>query len=241
MIQGMKVLAVIPVRGESRKVSGKHLRQVAGCSLLGWTIRAAQQSRFIDQLILSSDDLLIIQEAKNYGCDVPFLRPKHLARPETPFILPILHALEMTPGYDLIVVLQPSSPLRTVEDIDHCIQTCLNNQARACISITEPSYGECSSFTLARNNQLIPTVSGQFFSHRHMGEACYVPNCAVGVAEIPWFKEKQSFLTDETFGYVMPRERSIDVESEFDLWVVKAYKEYLAQQVLKERPELIES
>jgi CMP-N,N'-diacetyllegionaminic acid synthase len=230
MLQGNKVLAVIPARGESRKVSGKHLRKVAGRTLLGWTILAAQKSHYIDQVILSSDDLLIIQEAKNYGCDVPFLRPKHLARIDSPLMPAIFHALEMTQGYDIIVVLQPSSPLRTAEDIDNAIEVCVQNKASACVTVTEPTYGGCNGYTLAANNQLVPTVPGQFSTHSHHGEACYVPNAAVAVADIAWLQREKTFLTSHTVGVVMPRERSIDVDSEFDIWQVNSYKEYLAQR-----------
>jgi N-acylneuraminate cytidylyltransferase len=241
MILGKKVLAVIPARGDSRKVSGKHLRKVAGRTLLGWSILSSQKSRHIDQLILSSDDLLIIQEAKNYGCDVPFLRPKHLARADISVVDAVLHAIDMTPGYEYIVVLQPSSPLRTVEDIDNCILTCIKNGASACVSVTEPTYGECNGFTLGSENVLIPTVPGQFLAPSHPGQACYVPNGAVAVAEIAWLQRERSFLTSQTSGYVMPRERSIDVDSEFDLWLVNSYKEYLAQRVANERLESLES
>lgn len=238
MLQGNKVLAVIPARGHSRKVAGKHLRKVAGRSLLAWTIHVAQKSRYIDQLILSSDDLLIIQEAKNHGCDVPFLRPKHLAQATTPLINAICHAIEMTPGYDYIVILPPSSPLRTTEDIDSAIFTCINNHAKACISLTEPTYGECNGYTLAANSVLTPTIPGQFSLPNHQDEACYVPNGAIAVAEIPWLLKEQTFVTDETLGYVMPRERSIDVDSEFDLWLVSSYKEYLMQRVANQSHDI---
>lgn len=237
MLQGKKVLAVIPARGQSRKVAGKHLRKVAGRSLIAWTIHVAQKSRYIDQLILSSDDLLIIQEAKNQGCDVPFLRPKHLAQAATPLIKAITHAIEMTPGYDFIVVLPPSSPLRTTEDIDNAIFTCVNNHAKACISLTEPTYGECNGYTLSSNSVLVPTIPGQFSLPTHHDEACYVPNGAIAVAEIAWLLQEQTFVTHETTGFVMPRERSIDVDSEFDLWLVNSYKEYLLQRAANQNQE----
>ncbi len=240
MIQGNKVLAVIPARSESRKVPGKHLRNVAGRTLLGWTILNTQKSHYVDQLILSSDDLLIIQEAKNYGCDVPFLRPKHLARPEVSVVDAVLHAIEMTPGYEYVVVLQPSSPLRTTEDIDNCILTCIRNESKVCVSVTEPTYGECNGFTLGPKNKLVPTVPGQFSAPNHPGEACYVPNGAVVVAKCSWLKEYKEFLTPETSGYIMPRERSIDVESEFDLWLVNSYKAYLEESVANQRLEPVE-
>ncbi len=241
MLQGKKILAVIPARGQSRKVAGKHLRKVAGRSLLAWTINVAQKSRYIDQLILSSDDLLIIQEAKNHGCDVPFLRPKHLAQATTPLINAIIHAIEMTPGYDYIVVLPPSSPLRTSDDIDNVIFNCISNPAKSCISLTEPTYGECNGYTLSNYSVLVPTVPGQFSLPNHHDEACYVPNGAIAVAEIPWLLCEQTFVNQETTGYVMPRERSIDVDSEFDLWLVNSYKEYLLQQGANQSHESTES
>ena len=113
MINGKKVLAIVPARGGSKSLSGKNIKLLAGKPLIAWTIDEAKRSEYIDRLILSSDDEDIINVARSAcDCDVPFVRPKELAQDDTPGIEPILHAINEIPGFDLVVKLQPTSPLR---------------------------------------------------------------------------------------------------------------------------------
>lgn len=121
-----KILAIIPARGGSKGVPRKNIRDLAGKPLIAWTIEEAKKSKYITRLILSSEDEEIIEAAKKYGCEVPFVRPIELAQDNTPGIEPVLHAIEKCPGYDYVLLLQPTSPLRTVEDIDGCIEFLLN-------------------------------------------------------------------------------------------------------------------
>lgn len=121
-------LAIIPARGGSKGVPRKNIRNLAGKPLIAWTIEEAKKSKYINRVILSSDDNEIIEIAKNYNCEVPFVRPKNIAEDNTPGIDPVLHAIKQCPGYDYVVLLQPTSPLRTVEDIDGCIRYMLNKK-----------------------------------------------------------------------------------------------------------------
>src|SRR5688500_15261371 len=93
MIQSKRVLAVIPARGGSKGVTKKNVRIVAGKPLIGWTIDEAKKSRYIDRLVLSSDDEEIIRIARELGCEVPYVRPPDLAMDDTPGVFPILHAI----------------------------------------------------------------------------------------------------------------------------------------------------
>jgi N-acylneuraminate cytidylyltransferase len=138
MINGLKVLAIIPARGGSKGLLGKNIRPLGEKPLLAWTIETARQSRYIDRLVLSSEDAEIIRIARAWDCEVPFVRPAELSRDETPGILPILHALARLPGYDLVVKLQPTSPLRSADDIDACIERCSRSDVPACVSVVEP-------------------------------------------------------------------------------------------------------
>lgn len=125
-------LAVIPARGGSKGIPRKNIREIAGKPLIAWSIEEAKKSKYITKLILSSDDKEIIDVAKQYGCEAPFVRPKALAADETPGVDPILHAIEQCPGYDYVVVLQPTSPLRTVENIDGAIEMLLAKKGFLC-------------------------------------------------------------------------------------------------------------
>ena len=123
MIQNKRVLAIIPARGGSKGVSRKNIMVVAGKPLIAWTIEEAIKSRFIDRVVVSSDDSEIIEISRELGANVPFVRPREMAEDDTPMITPVVHLLNKLPdNYDYSVLLQPTSPLRTVQDIDECIK-----------------------------------------------------------------------------------------------------------------------
>lgn len=127
MINNKKILAIIPARGGSKGLPRKNIRELAGKPLIAWTIEAGRKSKYIDRLIVSSEDFEIIEVAKKYGAEIPFVRPKHLAEDESLGLDPVFHALRELPGYDIVVLLQPTSPLRLTEDIDACIEQLIDS------------------------------------------------------------------------------------------------------------------
>lgn len=221
MINGNRILAVIPARGGSKRIPRKNIREVAGKPLIYWTIEEAKKSNYIDRLILSSEDEEIIQTAKSLGCDVPFARPVELAADETPGIDPVLHAMHTLPGYQYIVLLQPTSPLRTVSDIDQCIETCQAKRAPACVSVKAIAKSPYWIYKLDDCGHMQP-----FMNKADCGmppEWFYMINGAVYVAEVEWLQKEKTFLSAETVAYIMPKERSIDVDTEFDLNICECY------------------
>jgi CMP-N,N'-diacetyllegionaminic acid synthase len=232
MIDNKKVLAVIPARGGSKGVPRKNIREVAGKPLIAWTIEEAKKSKYVDRLILSSDDSEIIQVAKQWGCDVPFIRPAELAQDDTPGIEPVLHALREIPNYHYIVLLQPTSPLRTAEDIDRCIEICVQNQGNVCVSVVKPDKSPYWMYTVNEANLLTPLLNSErVITRRQDMPEVYALNGAVYVANIPFLMDKKSFITEETFAYVMPRERSIDIDSELDLKIASMLLNHLSPEI----------
>ncbi|MBX5437765.1 MAG: acylneuraminate cytidylyltransferase family protein [Alicyclobacillaceae bacterium] len=228
MIEGSSVLAVIPARGGSKGVPRKNLREVAGKPLLAWTIEAGRASRYIDRLVLSSEDPEIIDVAKRWGCEVPFVRPEALARDETSAMDTVLHALNEIEGFDYVVLLQPTSPLRLAEDIDRCLETCLGCGSWAGVTVTQVDKSPFWMYRLDERMRLSPLLpSAKPPLRRQESEAVYVLNGAVYAAEIKRLRAVRSFLSSDTVASVMPRERSIDIDTEFDLW--------LAELLLRER------
>ncbi|OGA50948.1 MAG: acylneuraminate cytidylyltransferase [Betaproteobacteria bacterium RIFCSPLOWO2_12_FULL_63_13] len=215
MINGKSVLAIVPARGGSKGVPRKNIRPLAGKPLIAWTIEAACKSGYIDRLILSSEDAEIIGVAKALGCEVPFVRPAELAQDDTPGIDPVLHALKALPGYDYVVLLQPTSPLRTTADIDNCIARCEEKAAPACVSVTEPAHHPQWMFTLSNAEVLLP-ISEQRGVRRQNLPDVFALNGAVYVARTAWVFEAGGFLGEGTQGYVMPSSRSIDIDTEQD-------------------------
>ncbi|WP_046174416.1 acylneuraminate cytidylyltransferase family protein [Domibacillus indicus] len=217
MIENKKILAIIPARGGSKGVPRKNIRELAGKPLIAWTIEAAKQSVYIDRCIISSDDEEIIEIARQYECEVPFVRPAALAQDDTPGIEPILHALSELAGYDIVMLLQPTSPLRTTEDIDRCIETMIINEASVCVSVTEPDKSPFWMYTTTDDNQMRPLIPQENPAVRRQDlSAVYVLNGAVYVAETDWLIKTKSFLTDETTAYLMPKQRSFDIDTDED-------------------------
>lgn len=219
MIDGKSVLAIIPARGGSKGVPRKNIRRVAGKPLIAWSIEAAKQSKYIDRLILSSENEEIIAVAEEWGCEVPFVRPIELSGDEVPGMEPVLHALKALPvKYDYVVVLQPTSPLRTVRDIDGCIGRCARRAANACVSVVEPDKSPYWAYTLDAEGRMQPLVdTGELIFQRQDLPKTYVLNGAVYVANCEWLLKTKSFVTAETLAYPMDRVNSIDIDTELDL------------------------
>lgn len=218
MIDGKSVLAVIPARGGSKGLPGKNIMELGGKPLVAWSIEAGKRSKYIDRLILSSDDEQIIEVAKEWGCEVPFVRPAELAQDSTPGIDPVLHAMEtLTETYDYVVLLQPTSPFRTVRDIDGCIELCCEADSPCCVSVVETSENPYWMFTMAEDNSMVPLIRTDMeLYQRQLLPKSIILNGAVYVARTEYIAVKKTFLTDETLAFVMSREHSVDIDSEMD-------------------------
>lgn len=224
MIGNKKVLAVIPARGGSKGIPRKNITEVAGRPLIAWTIEAAKKSQFIDRLILSSEDDEIIAVAKQWGCEVPFRRPIELAQDDTPGIDPVIHAVDALPGFDYVVLLQPTSPLRTAEDIDQCIKLCFGKEANSCVSVSEPNKSPYWMYSINPQGTLESLLPQEKLPVRRQEcPVVYALNGAVYVADSRWLLQKRNFLSDETLAYVMPTERAIDIDNKADLLYAEYY------------------
>lgn len=219
MIKGKTVLAIIPARGGSKGVPRKNIRFVAGKPLIVWTIEESGKSEYIDRTILSSDDEEIIAIARQWNCDVPFVRPAELARDHVTGIEPVLHAIETIPEkHDYVVLLQPTSPLRLVEDIDGCIEKCVSQNAPVCVTVTTPDKSPYWMYFLDNQGKLNPVIKQEdIVLLRQQLKSVYLLNGAVYVAKTDWFMKNKKFVSDETVAYLMPKTRSMDIDTEWDL------------------------
>ncbi|MDB4173097.1 acylneuraminate cytidylyltransferase family protein, partial [bacterium] len=159
MINGQSVLAVIPARGGSKGLPGKNILKLKDKPLLAWTIEAAKESKYLDHVIVSTDNDDISKAAKDYGCDVPFLRPHELATDEASIYDVLVHALDqLKDSYDVLVLLQPTSPLRTFKDIDACLQILSDSNAPSCVSVCEASKSPNWMYWLDKEDHLTPIL-----------------------------------------------------------------------------------
>ena len=224
MIQGKRILGVIIARGGSKGLPRKNLRLAGGKPLIAWTIEVGKKSKYLDRLILTSEDAEIIEVAKKWGCDVPFVRPMRLADDNVPGVDTVVHAIQELPGYDYVVMLQPTSPLRTVDDLDDCIAHTLAKGANVCASVTDPEKPPHWIFRMDEKNILHPIIEGanSLPQYRQILPKAYLLNGAMFVARCSWLLEHKKFLTDETLGYFMPRYRSLDIDTDMDWLMLEA-------------------
>lgn len=227
-----RVLAIIPARGGSKGLPLKNIKMIAGKPLLAWTIEAAFKSKLIDQLIVSTDDQEIADVARKLGASVPFLRPTEFATDVASGMQPVFHALGELPGFDYVVLLQPTSPLRDASDIDGSIQKCLTDGAVSCVSVTESLSHPNHCYLLDDRGQMTLYVPNpEKFARRQDMPRVYCLNGAVYVAKVAWLKENKSFVGSETVSFVMPKDRSVDIDDLYDFEIA----EFLIKKRLQEK------
>lgn len=219
MIGTRKVLALIPARGGSKGVPGKNILPICGKPLIQWTIDAARVSRYIDRLILSSDDDEIMSVAAAGGCEIPFRRDASLSGDTASSIDVVIDALERVPGYDIVVLLQPTSPLRSANDIDGAIEHLELNSAQACVTVREAEEHPYLTFYADEQGCLAHYVTPPAGTpmRRQDLPVAWCLNGAVYALRTESFLKNRSFLTARTIFYPMPAERSLDIDTPSDV------------------------
>ena len=141
MFKEHNILALIPARGGSKGIPRKNIKVLHGSPLIAYTIAAARNSRYIDDVVVTTDSDEIAKIARDYGASVPFMRPSELADDRSKTIDAVLHAVEtledMGRTFDAVVLLQPTSPLRTSVDIDCSIETFYSHGSLGVASVSE--------------------------------------------------------------------------------------------------------
>ena len=216
----MSLLALIPARVGSKGIPRKNIRELCGKPLIAWSIETAQKANYVDQIVVSTDDEEIADVARSYGAEIPFIRPHTLAQDDTPGIAPVIHALEQFPEVEQVLLLQPTSPLRTTTDIDGIVKMCQEAQAPAAVSICEPSKHPNWMFSCGKDGKLSPFTDNPIATLRQDLPKVYTLNGALYLANAQWLIQTESFISPETLGYVMPPERSADIDTLLDWeWV----------------------
>jgi CMP-N-acetylneuraminic acid synthetase len=218
-------LALIPARGGSKGIPRKNIRLVGNKPLIAWTIEAARESELVSRTIVSTEDREIADIAQQYGAEVPCYRPDNLAEDTSDTLDAVLYTLdflEQKEGYtpDYVVLLQPTSPLRRSEDIDAAILFTIERHADSVVSICGAKPHPLLSKTLTKNGTLMDYIhGGSDYSRRQDFPAVYSLNGALYINSISSLKNARKFVIPNTYGYIMPEERSLDIDSPFDLFI----------------------
>lgn len=224
----MKVLAIIPARGGSKGLPGKNIKPLCGKPLIGWTIEQAQESKYIDEIFVSTDSPEIAAVAESFGVKVPELRPAELASDTAPSSGFVVYTIEKLKSqgkeFDYVILLEPTSPLRTVEDIDRSIE--LLDQNPAAESVVGVCKAECAhpAFMVqtGANELLEPFMAEmQTLRRQDIGELYYFEG-TVYVSRVGAYLQKQSFYHDKTLPYFVPKSRAFEIDDAEDWFIVES-------------------
>jgi N-acylneuraminate cytidylyltransferase/CMP-N,N'-diacetyllegionaminic acid synthase len=227
-MSGPRVLAIVPARGGSKAVPGKNLAEVAGKPLIAHSIAAAGAARGVERVVVSTDDPAIADAARRHGAEAPFLRPAELARDDSPTVAAVLHAvqwLEEHEGYrpDYVLLLQPTSPLRTAGDVEGAIRLAIDRDADSVVSVCEVKHHPYWVMRRAPDGRLASFLGTdweedqQKYPRRQELPPAYAENGAVYLARRSVLLGRRSLYGEKVYGYVMPAERSLDIDTLWDL------------------------
>lgn len=217
----MNILYIIPARGGSKGLPGKNIKLLAGKPMIAYSIEAALKSKYQGTVFVSTDDTAIADAAKQFGAQVPLLRPAELATDSASTTDVIIHSLNYYKQqqliFDLIVVLQPTSPLRTSADIDAAIDALISKQAEAIVSVCENEHHPLWSNTLPDNGSMAQFIREDIKGkNRQQLPVHYRLNGAIYVSFVEAFLKNKGFVHSGTYAYIMPTERSVDVDHLID-------------------------
>lgn len=223
----MKNLAIIPARSGSKGLKDKNIKELNGKPLLAYSILAAKASNLFDEIIVSTDSVLYAEIAKQWGASVPFLRSNELSS-DTASSWDVVREIivrlnESGKNYDTVALLQPTSPLRTVENIVQGYQLFERKNAKSVIGVCEVDHSPLWSNTLSEDLSLErfirPEVNGL---QRQEIPTYYRINGALYIVDTAFILQTKDIFSERSFAYIMEKHQSIDIDDEFDFVIANA-------------------
>lgn len=233
MYKDKRILAIIPARGGSKGIPNKNIIDLCGKPLIQYSIDAAKNSKYIDKVIISTDSEKIAEVSKRYGADVPFLRPESISGDSAKSSDVVVHSIEFLESeceekYDYIILLQPTSPLRTTKHIDEAISVCIDNNKESLVSVKEVSENPVIMRTI-ENDKLneVLRFNGDNLRRQDLPKF-YIFNGSIYITTVDFIKNKRIFVDDSTIPFIMDYKVSIDIDNMIDLKVA----EYIINETL---------
>ncbi len=216
----MKNIAIIPARSGSKGVKDKNIRDLCGRPLIAHTIEAALKSEQFGEVMVSTDSEKYAKIAKEYGASVPFLRSKKTAGDTASswdMVEEVLHGYkELAKEYDSFCLLQPTSPLRSAADIKEAYKIYNEKAKFAVVSVCEAEHSPLWCGHLSENNEFVDFINSENAKRRQDGEKFYRLNGAIYIVNIEKFKNDRFFYQEGSYAYIMPQDRSVDIDTESD-------------------------
>lgn len=217
-------LAIIPARGGSKRLPRKNILDLAGKPLIAWTIEAALKSKYINKVVVSSDNSEILAIAQKCGAEI-IKRPDELARDTATTFETVKHAVENLEEYDYIMLLQPTSPIRNADHIDEAIELLLAKEADAVVSVCEMDHSPLWSNTLPDDRSMNRFLRDDVLNKRSQDlEKYYRLNGAIYICKTDkLLAEKSFFLNENIYAYVMDKKSSIDIDEGIDFKIAEFF------------------
>lgn len=231
MIEGKRVLALVPARSGSKGLPMKNVRLLHGKPLLSWPIAAARHSRYVDRVVTSTDSEEFARLAKFAGAEIPFLRPAELSTDTAPSIAFIFHALDTLEAagdkYDYLVLLEPTSPLTEASDIDSALEALVARRADADAIVSVAELVSTHPAFAVRLNELglmHPYASQSFgqLPRRQDIEPLYSLDGSLYISSIETLRAQRGFCHERTMSHVMPHYKSFEVDDLVDFICIEA-------------------
>jgi len=221
-VSAPSVLGLIVARGGSKGLPGKNLRPLGGKPLVVHTIEAALGCDALDRTVLSSEDAAILAVGREAGCPAPFVRPAELAGDRSSTVDVALHAVDWLARHegfatDVVVMLPATAPLRRAEHIRGALDVLRDDPAaEAVVAVTAPDYPPYWMLSIENGRLTWLFPEGARVDHRQDLPATYRPNGSIYAIRVPALRAQRSFYPRATAPYVMPREVSVNIDSELD-------------------------
>jgi CMP-N,N'-diacetyllegionaminic acid synthase len=224
MYKNNTFLAIIPARGGSKRLPRKNVLNLNGKPLVAWSIEAGLKSKYIDRVIVSSDDKEILDISQDYGADT-IKRPSYLATDTAASFDVIKHTIENVEKYDYVILLQATSPLRNEKHIDEAIELLESKHSSAVVSVCEMDHSPLWSNTLDDSLSMEGFLRDEVLNKRSQDlEKYYRLNGAIYICRIDkLLKEEGFFLKNNIFSFKMDRQNSIDIDEEIDFKMAEVF------------------
>lgn len=222
----LKVLGVITARGGSKGIPGKNIKEMCGKPLIAWTIEAAQGSKLLTDFLVSTDDSAIAEVSRQFGAPVPFMRPPELATDEATSMAVVQHALKWMEDnegktYDALLILQPTSPLRTSEDLDKCIEIMQKTDCDSVMAMYRLSDLTLKKLKYLDGDRVLPVVDeGPQTTPRQESRPLYKRNGCAYLTKTTLIKQGDLFGKD-CRAHVMPEEQTADINTPMDFEIAE--------------------
>ena len=231
-----EILTLITARAGSKRLPNKNILNLADKPLIAWSINEALKSKYISEVIVSTDSKKIAEISEQYNATVPFIRPKYLSNDTATSYDVILHAINYfreknDDSYKYILLLQPTSPLRTSEDINNAIDLFSEKQTKAVVSVCKTEHSPLWSNILPKDLSMKNFIRPEVKNKRSQDLPDYYRlNGAIYIADIEYFIENKGFLGNKTRASIMKRQNSIDIDNLLDF--------RFAELIIKEKNEI---